>query len=113
MSSVDEREFFQRKTFYERKNTIKLKLCYEYCATCKKIGIKISDQKFLIELINDNLINYNPVWEEDQKEEKGKNKRKKTKEENKNVSQQRKKNRRKSVHLEKMMKITMIFTNDI
>ena len=49
----------------------------------------------LIELINDNLINYNPTGEEDQKEEKGKNKRKKTKEENKNISQQRKKNKRK------------------
>ena len=49
----------------------------------------------LIELINDNLINYNPTAEEDQKEEKGKNKRKKTKEENKNISQQRKKNKRK------------------
>ena len=49
----------------------------------------------LIELINDNLINYNPTGDEDQKEEKGKNKRKKTKEENKNISQQRKKNKRK------------------
>ena len=57
-------------------------------------GEEIKDEN-LIELINDNLINYNPVAEEDQKEEKGKNKRKKTKEENKNISQQRKKNKRK------------------
>ena len=58
------------------------------------IGEEIKDEN-LIDLINDNLINYNPVAEEDQKEEKGKNKRKKTKEENKNKSQQRKKNKRK------------------
>ena len=57
-------------------------------------GEEIKDEN-LIELINDNLINYNPIAEEDQKEEKGKNKRKKTKEENKNISQQRKKNKRK------------------
>ena len=57
-------------------------------------GEEIKDEN-LIELINDNLINYNPISEEDQKEEKGKNKRKKTKEENKNISQQRKKNKRK------------------
>jgi len=52
----------------------------------------------LMELINDNLINYNITNEdEDKKEgaEKGKNKRKKTKEESKNISQQRKKNKRK------------------
>ena len=58
------------------------------------VGEEIKDEN-LIELINDNLINYNPIAEEDQKEEKGKNKRKKTKEENKNISQQRKKNKRK------------------
>lgn len=49
----------------------------------------------LIELINDNLINYNPDIEEDQKEEKGKFKKKKTKEESKNISQQKKKFKRK------------------
>ena len=58
------------------------------------VGEEIKDEN-LIELINDNLINYNPIAEEDQKEEKGKNKRKKTKEETKNISQQRKKNKRK------------------
>ena len=58
------------------------------------IGEEIKDEN-LIELINDNLINYNPDAEEDQKEEKAKGKRKKTKEENKNISQQRKKNKRK------------------
>ena len=61
---------------------------------CGNAGEEIKDEN-LIELINDNLINYNPIAEEDQKEEKGKNKRKKTKEENKNISQQRKKNKRK------------------
>ena len=40
---------------------------------------EIKDEN-LIELINDNLINYNPDVDEDQKEEKGKGKRKKTKE---------------------------------
>ena len=59
------------------------------------IGEEIKDEN-LIELINDNLINYNPMAEEDQKEEKGgKNKRKKTKDEVKNIAQQRKKNKRK------------------
>ena len=66
--------------------------------TGNNIGEEIKDEN-LIELINDNLINYNPVaeGEEDQKEEKdkGKNKRKKTKGEIKNISQQRKKNKRK------------------
>ena len=57
-------------------------------------GEEIKDEN-LIELINDNLINYNPIAEEDQKEEKGKNKRKKTKGEVKNMAQQRKKNKRK------------------
>ena len=67
----------------EKKNTV-------------NVGDEIKDEN-LIELINDNLINYNPENEEDQKEEKekGKNKKKKTKEENKNISQQRKKNKRK------------------
>ena len=64
------------------------------------IGEEIKDEN-LIELINDNLINYNPVVEgeeedqKEQKEEKGKNKRKKTKGEVKNMAQQRKKNKRK------------------
>ena len=58
------------------------------------LGEEIKDEN-LIELINDNLINYNPEVEDDQKEEKGKNKRKKTKEEGNNIAQQRKKNKRK------------------
>ena len=45
MSSVDQKEYFNQRMFYGRANTIKFKLCYEYCATCKKIGLKISDQK--------------------------------------------------------------------
>ena len=60
----------------------------------KVVNEEIKDEN-LIELINDNLINYNPTFEEEQKDEKKKNKRKKTKEENKNISQQRKKNKRK------------------
>ncbi len=55
---------------------------------------EIKDEN-LMELINDDLINYNPDDEEDQKEEKGKYKRKKTKEESKNISHQRKKYKRK------------------
>ena len=60
----------------------------------KVVNEEFKDEN-LMDLINDNLINYNPTFEEDQKEEKGKNKRKKTKEESKNISQQRKKNKRK------------------
>ena len=54
---------------------------------------EIKDEN-LIDLINDNLVNYNPDKEdEDEKEEKkGK---KKTKQENKMISQQKKKNQRK------------------
>ena len=65
----------------------------------KKINVNVGEEikdENLIELINDNLISYNPEVEEDQKEEKGKKKRKKTKEEGKNIAQQRKKNKRKT-----------------
>ena len=44
-SSENQKNFYQQNYFYGRTNTIKFKLCYEYCATCKEIGIKISDQK--------------------------------------------------------------------
>ena len=45
LSSVDQRDYFQKQTFYGKTNTISFKLCHEYCATCKKIGIQINDQK--------------------------------------------------------------------
>ena len=56
---------------------------------------EIKDEN-LMDLINDNLVNYNPDKEdEDEKEKKKKKGKKKTKQENKNISQQRKKNQRK------------------
>ena len=45
ISSVDQENYYNPKLFYGRTNTLKFKLCYEYCATCTQIGIKISDQK--------------------------------------------------------------------
>ena len=43
--SESQKNYYTQNYFFGRTNTIKFKLCYEYCATCKKIGIKISDQK--------------------------------------------------------------------
>ena len=42
-SSPDNQKiYYKQNLFYGRTNTIKFKLCFEYCATCKKIGITIS-----------------------------------------------------------------------
>ena len=44
-SSPDNQKiYYKQNYFYGRTNTIQFKLCFEYCATCKKIGIKISEQ---------------------------------------------------------------------
>ena len=44
-SFVDQKNYYKQKYLYGRTNTLKFKLCYEYCATCKKIGFLINDQK--------------------------------------------------------------------
>ena len=51
-----------QKNLYGRTNTIKFKLCYEYCATCKKIGIKINDQKCETCLEQYNFTYYNDSY---------------------------------------------------
>ena len=38
-------DYFTSKFFYGRTNTLKFKLCHQYCKTCKKIGISINNQK--------------------------------------------------------------------
>ena len=38
-------DYFLPKHFYGRSNTVKFKLCHKYCASCKKIGNSINDQK--------------------------------------------------------------------
>ena len=44
-SFVDQKNYYKQKYLYGRTNTLTFKLCYEYCATCKKIGFLINDQK--------------------------------------------------------------------
>ena len=43
-SSEKQKIYYKQNLFYGRTNTIKFKLCFEYCVTCKKIGITISEQ---------------------------------------------------------------------
>ena len=38
-------DYFTSKFFYGRTNTLKFKLCHQFCKTCKKIGISINNQK--------------------------------------------------------------------
>ena len=50
MDFVDEREFYYKKIFYGRTNTLTFldKLpCYEFCSTCTELGTSINDQKCL------------------------------------------------------------------
>ena len=42
---VDQSTYYEYKTFYGKKISIKFKLCHEFCSTCKKIGTSINDQK--------------------------------------------------------------------
>ena len=42
---VDQRPYYEYKTFYGKKISIKFKLCHEFCSNCKKIGTSINDQK--------------------------------------------------------------------
>ena len=44
---VDQSTYYEYKTFYGKKISIKFKLCHEFCSTCKKIGTTINDQKCL------------------------------------------------------------------
>jgi len=44
-SYVDQRSFFQPKEFLGRTNTVKFKLCHEFCAICEKFGISNDDQQ--------------------------------------------------------------------
>ena len=57
--SDNQKEFYKQNYFYGRPNTIKFKLCFEYCATCNKIGIKISEQncETCLDLYNFNYYN--------------------------------------------------------
>ena len=41
----DQKDFYQQNVFYGKAITIKFKLCHEYCATCKKLGLNLNDQK--------------------------------------------------------------------
>ena len=42
---VDQSTYYEYKTFYGKKISIKFKLCHEFCSICKKIGTSIHDQK--------------------------------------------------------------------
>jgi len=44
-SYVDQSSFFQPKEFFGRTNTVKFKLCHEFCATCEKFGISNDNQQ--------------------------------------------------------------------
>ena len=42
---IDQVEYYNRTIFYGRTNTVKFKLCHDYCGSCHKIGTSINDQK--------------------------------------------------------------------
>ena len=44
-SYVDQSSYFQPKEFLGRTNTLKFKLCHEFCATCVKFGISNDNQQ--------------------------------------------------------------------
>ena len=44
-SFEDQNNFFNRNIFYGRINSLKFKLCYEFCASCNILGNSINDQK--------------------------------------------------------------------
>ena len=44
-SNEDQSSNFEQKTFEGRINTVKFKLCHEYCATCNTLGLSNNDQK--------------------------------------------------------------------
>ena len=76
----------------------------------KVVNEEIKDEN-LIELINDNLINYNPTFEEDQKDEKKKIKEKKLKKKIKIYLNKEKKIKEKEVLLVMKMRTMMIIRN--
>ena len=41
---IDQAEYYNKTIFYGRINTVKFKLCHDYCGSCHKIGISINDQ---------------------------------------------------------------------
>ena len=44
-SFVDQEAFYQQKIFYGRQNTLKFKLCHEFCYSCYEYGISNGYQK--------------------------------------------------------------------
>ena len=44
-SFIDQKDYFNKTIFYGRTNTVKFKLCYDFCGSCYKYGTDINDQK--------------------------------------------------------------------
>ena len=44
-SEEDQKDYYHQNIFYGKAITIKFKLCYDYCSTCKKLGLNLKDQK--------------------------------------------------------------------
>jgi len=57
--SDDSSETLQRTTFYGKTNTVKFKLCHDYCASCNEYGISNDDQKCMSCLENYTYDYYN------------------------------------------------------